>query len=353
MTDPGYGSITGVIMASESYIPSQNGLPHQGDIWGGLMGMKLKAPIAYPWLSLNKLQGGDTAVWVGQGNADGSFNIPNVPPGDYFLSYWDENLHYILDWVQVTVEPGQVSDVGIRSLIGWFMEYSGTVFLDYNENGRRDDGEPGVPDYLVVLRDRDNTEIDRMSIASVTDENGSYALDKAYPMTAWMVLEAYSDIYRTTGITFQASNQPEETTILGPIVDVGVLPILGQWGRLDWGVKFYDPGTNGGIAGSVFYDTARAEDEGRFAGAEPWQPGIPDLEMQLYATVKNAEGIALTDTVPGPDYGAFVKGPLLATTTTERFVRATGCQPRDAEGNPVTFPSLPPATDQYDCLEAY
>jgi hypothetical protein len=353
IADPGYGSITGVIMASESYIPSQGGLPHQGDIWGGLMGMKLRAPIAYPWLSLNSLQGGDVAVWVGQGNADGSFQIPNVPPGEYFLSYWDENLHYILDWVQLTVSPGKVTDIGIRSLIGWFMDYSGTVFLDYNENGRRDTGEPGVPDYLVVLRDRDNTEIDRMSIASVTAADGSYALEKAYPMTAWMVLEAYSDIYRTTGVTFQAGNQPEETTTLGPIVDVAVLPILGQWGRLDWGVKPYNPGTNGGIAGTVFYDTVRAEDEARYAGAEPWQPGIPDLEMRLYSTVKNAEGIPLTVTTPGPDYGALIKGTLLATTTTEEFVRATGCQPRDAEGDPVTFPSLPPATDQYDCLEAY
>ncbi|MFN2183931.1 MAG: SdrD B-like domain-containing protein [Anaerolineae bacterium] len=353
IADPGYGSITGVIMASESYIPSQGGLPHQGDIWGGLMGMKLRAPIAYPWLSLNSLQGGDVAVWVGQGNADGSFEIPNVPPGDYFLSYWDENLHYISDWVQLTVNPSEVTDIGIRSLIGWFTDYSGTVFLDYNENGRRDSGEPGVPDYLVVLRDRDNTEIDRMSVSSVTDANGNYAFEKAYPMSAWMVLEAYSDVYRTTGVTFQASNQPEETTILGPIVDVEVLPILGQWGRLDWGVKFYEPGTNGGIAGTVFYDTMRAEDEARFAGAEPWQPGIPNLEMRLYATVKNAEGVPLTVTTPGPDYGALIKGTLLATTTTEKFVRATGCQPRDAEGNPVTFPSLPPATDEYDCLEGY
>ena len=93
-----------------------------------------------------------------------------------------------------------------------------------------DPGEPGVPDYLVVLRDRDNTEIDRMSIASVTDENGFYELEKGYPMTFWMVLEAYSDLYHTTGVTFQASNQPEETTILGNGVDVGVLPILSQSG---------------------------------------------------------------------------------------------------------------------------
>jgi hypothetical protein len=353
--EPDTGTIRGVIMAISSYSPSQGGLPHQGDIWGGLMGVKIERPIAHPWLALNDLQNGDTAVWVGQGNADGSFEIPNVPPGDYFLSYWDEKQHFILDWVQVTVQSNEVTDVGVRTMTSWFAEFYGTVFLDENENGRQDPGESGVPDYLVVLRDRDNTEIDRMSIAAMTDVNGFYELEKGYPMTSWMVLEAYSDIYRTTGITFQGSNQLEETTVLGPIVDVAVLPILSQRGRLDWGVKFYDPGTNGGIAGSVFYDTVRAEDEGRFAGAEPWQPGIPELTMNLYATVPCGTTGATCDAGGMFELeadGSYAKGPLLNSAVTENFVRPKDCQPRDVNGDPVDFPSMPPATGGYDCLEA-
>jgi hypothetical protein len=352
---PGTGSIQGVIMAISSYTPSQGGLPHQGDIWGGLMGVKLERPIAYPWLALNDLQNGDTAVWVGQGNADGSFEIPDVPPGDYSLTYWDQKQHFILDFVQVTVQPNEVADVGVRTMTGWFQEYAGHVFLDYNENGRMDPGEPGVPDYLVVLRDRDNTEIDRMSISALTDSTGFYEFEKAYPMTSWMVLEAYHDLYRTTGVTFQAGNQPEETTLLEPMVDIAVLPILSQNARLDWGVKPYDPGTNGGIAGTVFYDTMRAEDDAAYAGAEPYQPGIPDLTMNLYATVP------CTATTPTCDAsgtyalegdGSYAKGALLNTTVTENFVRPKDCQPRDVNGDPVTFPSLPPSTGGYDCLEA-
>jgi len=344
--DATYGSITGVIMGITTYSPSQGGLPHQGDIWGGLMGAKLDEPIAYPWLSLNSLQGGDTAVWVGRGEADGSFQIDNVPPGTYFLSYWDENQHYILDWVQVEVEAATTTDVGVRTMTNWFTKWFGTVFLDYNENGYRDEGEPGVPDYLVVLRDRDNTEIDRMSIASATDENGDWALEKGYPMSSWMVLEAYSDVYHTTGVTYQASNATEPTTVLGNIVDVGVLPIFSQWGRLDWGVHPYEPGTHGDIAGSVFYDTVRAEDDARYAGAEPWQPGIPDLEMRLYDTVKNPDGSFVFEAD-----GSYSKGALLATTVTERFERPKNCQPLDLYGDPVDFPSFPPATGDYDCLE--
>jgi hypothetical protein len=351
---PGTGTIRGVIMAITSYSPSQDGLPHQGDIWGGLMGVKLERPIAYPLLALNDLQNGDTAVWVGRGSEDGSFEIPDVPPGDYSLTYWDEKQHFILDFVQLTVQANKTTDVGVRTMTGWFSEWYGHVFLDYNENGRQDPLEPGVPDYLVVLRDRDNTEIDRMSISSLTDSTGFYELEKGYPMTSWMVLEAYSDIYRTTGVTYQASNQPEETTVLGPIVDVGVLPILSQRGRLDWGVKFYEPGINGGIAGTVFYDTMRAEDDARYAGAEPYQPGVPDLTVNLYATVPcGTTGAACdaTDTYELAADGSYAKGALLNTTVTENFVRPKDCQPRDVNGDPVTFPSLPPSTGGYDCLE--
>ncbi|MBU1750553.1 MAG: IPT/TIG domain-containing protein [Chloroflexi bacterium] len=343
---PDAGSIKGVIVGVQMYVPLVGGLPYQGGIWGGLSGAKIDRPIANCWISLADLQNGDTAIWVGQGNADGSFEIPNVPPGNYSFTYWDENQHYILDWVQVTVQPNQETDMGVKFLTGWFTEYYGSVFYDNNENGKRDPDEAGVPDYLVVLRDRDNTEIDRMSISALTDENGNYILEKAYPMGSWMVLEAYNDLYRTTGITFQASNQPEETTILGAGVDVGVLPMLGQSGRLDWGVKFYEPDTNGGIVGTVSYDTMRAEDNARYAGAEPYQPGIPGLTMNLYATVKDIDGNFVFEAD-----GAYKKGPLLNTTETETYVRPQDCQARDVDGNPIDFPALPPATGGHDCLE--
>ncbi|HSJ52480.1 MAG TPA: hypothetical protein VLC52_01935, partial [Anaerolineae bacterium] len=351
---PNGGSLTGVIAGITAYTPSTGGLPHQGDIWGGLLGVKIEETIAYPWLSLSALQGGDTAIWTGMGNADGSFRIDNIPPGDYFLAYWDYNQHYILDFVQVPVQAGEVTDVGVRTMTNWFTKWYGKVFLDYNENGRMDPGEPGIPDVTVVLRDRDNTEIDRMSIASVSDATGKWALEKGYPMGSWMVLEAYSDIYRTTGVTYQASNAKEETTILGGIVDMAALPIFSQAGRLDWGVKFYDPGTNGGIAGTVFYDTVRAEDDAAYAGAEPWQPGIPDLTLQLWAPVP-CPGLAATCDASGlyllEADGSYAKGALLNETVTENFVRPKDCQPLDVYGDPVDFPSFPPSTGGYDCLE--
>jgi hypothetical protein len=342
----GDGAIKGVIMGASTYIPAKGGLPYIGDTFGGFMGSKLHRPINRPWLSLNDLQRGDLAVWVGRGNPDGSFYIPNVPDGSYFLAYWDAELHYILDFVQVTVEGGLVSDVGIRMLTGWFTEITGTVFHDFNENGKQDPGEPGIAHYNVILKDRDNTEIDRMSIAATTDAQGYYELPKGYPMGSWMVLEAYNDLFRTTGITYQTFNMQEEETILGAIVNIGILPVLGQPVRLDWGVKPYSPDETGGIAGTVFYDTVRAEDDAQYAGVEPWQPGIPGLRMELYSAVMNVFGepIRTSD-------GSYQKGSLLAVEETETFERPRGCQALDVNGDPIDFPVLPPAEFDKDCLE--
>ena len=58
-------------------------------------------------------------------------------------------------------------------------------------------------------------------------------------MTQWLVLEAYNDLYYTTGVTYQADNQPTPTTVLGAGVDVSMLPIIGLSGRMDWGVHAY------------------------------------------------------------------------------------------------------------------
>ena len=40
---------------------------------------------------------------------------------------------------------------------------------------------------------------------------------------------------------------------------------------------------NGGISGVVIYPTTRAEDDPRFGAAEEWEPGIPRVQVNLYA----------------------------------------------------------------------
>lgn len=376
----GTGSIHGVVEKVKVYVPTNGGvggLP--GQIWGGLAGAKLDRPIPFPWVTLTDLTAGDTAVWVGRGDVNGAFTIPNVPAGNYTLTWWDDKLNHILDLVNVTVGPGEAVDMGILPLTGWWTEFEGYVFNDLNRNGIRDPGEPGIANFGLTMRKRENSLMDRGATAVTTDAAGHYVMENAYPMTQWLVMEAYNDRFYTTGVTFQADNQPTPTTVLGAGVDVSVLPIIGLSGRLDWGVHAYDPsGTNGidprngGIVGTVSYDTTRNELDARYAFVEDWQPGIPGLTVNLYAPVDcPLDGVTPCDDLLGgqgyyalaPD-GSYAKGQLLNTYVTERWQRpglnGDGvCVPRGVDGAPLAYPAIQQVTNRFgdatdpsgDCLE--
>lgn len=210
----GGATISGVVDIYRVYVPSAGGLPVGGDIFGGLSGGKLDGPIERPWLALSDLDNGDTAVWVGQGDVNGAFSIPHVPDGTYTLTWWDEPQDYILAIQNVTVANGEATDLGVLPLTGWWTEYTGYVFNDANRNGVMDwtdsnhdgcpqanEGETGVPNFGLTMRRRENTLMDRGTTAVGTDACGFYRFESAYPMTQWLVMEAYSDLYYTTGIT--------------------------------------------------------------------------------------------------------------------------------------------------------
>lgn len=355
LTDPSAsGEIRGVVAAAEVYVPFAGGLPYSGNLWGGFAGSKISHVVDRPWVALADLQQGDTAVWIGRGNPDGSFRIPNVPDGDYFLSYWDDPNLYIFDWVQVSVRNGEVVDLGVLFLTGWFTSIEGYVFMDDNENGKMDPGEHGVTDFPILMRRRENSEMDRGAILTTSGPGGYYQLENVYPLNQWIIMEAYLDNYYTTGVTYKVFNQPQETTILGNGVDIGVMPVIGQSARVDWGVKPYAPGTNGGIAGTVFYDTTRNELDPRYQAIEPWAVGIPGLTVNLYAAVPCGSTGAPCDASGkyelAPD-GSYARGALLNTTLTETWERPQDCQARDVDGNVVAQTLLPPSSGGYDCLE--
>ncbi len=261
----------------------------------GLLGAKPKDPnpIHSLFVSFSDLNNGDQTVFVGHLTVmketavrSVAFNIPNVPDGDYVIGIWDEPQDYIFSVQNVSVRNGETVDLGSVSMLGWWTTIEGHVFNDTNENGKMDPGEPGIPNFFISMRTRENSVMDRGTAAVTTDANGYYWMESAYPMTQWLVEEAYADGFHTTGITYQADNQPEETTILGAGVDVNVHPVIGLGGRLDWGVKAYAPGTNGGIVGTISYDTTRNELDPSYAAIEDWQPSIADLTVNLYAPVR-------------------------------------------------------------------
>jgi len=362
----GSGSITGVVDQVKIYVPTTGGIGGlPGGIWGGLQGAKIDKPIAYPWVTLTNLGNGDTVVWVGQGDVNGRFTIPNVPAGTYTLTWWDEPQNTILDLVNVTVAAGESVDMGILPLTGWWTFFDGYVFNDTNRNGIKDPGEPGIAGYTLTMRKRENSLMDRGTTSATTDATGYFKFEAAYPMTQWLVMEAYDDLHYTTGVTYQADNQPTPTTVIGAGVDVSVHPIIGLGGRIDWGKHTYDATgrngidpRNGGIVGTVSYDTTRNETDPRYAAVEDWQPSIPNLTVNLFAPAAcgtTTFGCDATGRYALASDGSYALGPLLNTYLTETWQRPTGCVARGLDGTPMVNgvdEKVLPADPNGGCIEA-
>lgn len=357
----GSGTVTGLAMSINAYWPPVGGITGEP----GLLGGEPDFPIDRPWVALSDLNGGDTAVYIGQGNPDGTFSISGVPDGDYALGVWDEPQNHIFNFMNITVQNGETVDLGAISMMGWWTTLEGYVFNDINENGKREEGEPGIPNFPIVMRKRDNTVMDRGAVLVPTDASGYYYMENAYPLTQWFIEEAYADGFRTTGITFQADNQPQETTVLGSGVDVNVLPIIGLGGRLDWGVKQYAPGTNGGIVGTVSYDTTRNELDPSLAAVEDWQPGVPDITVNLYKPLECPYDDVTPCDINGfyalNEDGSFARGELLNQAITETWEQPrgsgspSGCVARNVNGDALTHGTdedVLPLDPAARCLEA-
>ncbi|MGB8649718.1 MAG: IPT/TIG domain-containing protein [Mycobacteriales bacterium] len=367
------GEVKGVAIAGLPYIGGQNGqvVPETG-----FAGAKSGGPISRPWVALSNLDQGDAQVYVGRGATNGSFDITNVPAGSYQLSIWDDDQDYILWSFNIGVTGGQVTDVGNKMIVGWFTHVHGTVFVDSNGNGRQDPGERAVPSFTLTVRERDNSLMDQATNTTITGDNGSYDLRETYPLGKWLVLEAFNTRYKTTGITYKGENETKATTKLGSLVDVNFLPIIGLGGEIDWGVQPYDPGTNGGIVGTVTYDTTRNELDAADSVTEAYQPGINGVPVHLYVPVpctaatlpENCHGGYQTEPAqiddpnnPGtlianPVAGALVKGPEAQDSyTSETWQPPRGCTARQYNGQPLTDQqALPPfgTTANALCVEA-
>ena len=182
-----------------------------------------------------------------------------MPDGTYQLTLVGREHDYILWSFNVTVRDGASTDAGNEMLVGWFTHIHGHVFIDANANGKRDPGEPACRASRSTIRERDNSLMDQYTNTTSTDVNGLYDVRETYPLSKWLVLEAFNTRYTTTGISYRGENETASTTKLGGLVDLDFLPVIGLGGEVDWGVKPFATGANGGIAGTVSYDTTRNE----------------------------------------------------------------------------------------------
>ena len=334
------GEIKGVVVAGLPYVGGQGGQVGPE----GWAGNKIEGPIKAPWVALSDLGAGDQQIYVGRGADNGTFDIKNVPNGTYQLTMWDDDQDYIIYSVNVDVAGGALTDVGTEMLVGWFTHIKGSVFVDANGNGKKDTGENGVAGFALTVRERDNTTMDQATNTATTDDSGNYDIRETYPMGKWLVLEAFNTRYQTTGITYRAANEPTATTKLGSLVDLSFLPIIGLGAQIDWGVQPYAAGTNGGIVGTVSYDTTRNELDPAQAATESYSPGIPDVPVSLYNSVPCDATTPADITINcrlGKKVdlatGALLKGNQIGGSyTSETWAPPRGCTARDYKGTPLT-----------------
>ena len=156
--------------------------------------------VANCWVGLNTTQlGGATrGIYAAPCNEDSSFSITGVPPGIYQLVVWDTFLDHIIGFrAAVVPQTGGVVEMGKVKLLAWFARQDHFVFNDINENGKRDEGEPGIPEQAVNLRFRDGTIYQSFP----TDAEGYVPFDEVFPFFHWQVAEVDFLRFKATGVT--------------------------------------------------------------------------------------------------------------------------------------------------------
>ncbi len=302
----------------------------------------------------------------------GDFDVPNVPPGDYMLSVWDFDQNNILYSQNVTVRPGEQTDMDTLRLAQWWAWIHGTVFDDTNENGKQDPGEKGIPHQLLTVRERSNALYEHGT--NLADDRRERPLRAARRLPARPVARARAvrgrlqdHRHHVAGGAGEGRRPPSSASA----VDVNFLPWIGQGATIDWGKKPYTASENGGIVGVVSYGTTRNELDPDEAVTEDWQPGIAGLTMHIYRAVRDANG----DVVHNPDGSVQVEGQAAdgsgtptdigPTYTTEQWDRPVDCQSFDADGDRVSYPFLADyasftaglplsiTADHHGCVEAH
>ena len=274
--DPGTGEITGTARNWQGWPPF--------DV------LTLDEPVSRPFVALSNAAT-DQMVYVGRGDADGDFDLRDVPAGTYNMAIWDEQLTYIMRFKPVTVgagetvsandEPDTNGEVGV-GVSRWFGWLDGQVYKDTNANGVRDPGEPAIANTDMDQRWRDG------SIKEVTftgpDGRYEYPTAEGGPLGKWVINEQGFTRFGVSGASVHDEHTGAVTHIegnQGGDLLTNQLLLEGHRATVDWGKVDYPPGTPGQIAGVTYWSTTRNEFDARFQAHEDYEPGVPDVTVNL------------------------------------------------------------------------
>ncbi|MCP4992915.1 MAG: hypothetical protein GY934_03880 [Gammaproteobacteria bacterium] len=275
------------------------------------------------WIAVNENAAGPNRYAM-PCNDDSSFSIPNVPAGSYEMRVFDKALDIVIASYTFTVDPtgtcngGQSCDFGEVAVFNWFNRLTAYLFNDTDQDGFWDPDEIPVlaESGPVNIRWRDGTIYQSFP----TDFGGAAPFDELFPFFHWMVAEVGFTAKKATGATIIVDDGGEVDTTTdafpgygelnpqaqsenggagwrtetGPVLTQAFQGFLGQTNVIHFGKAEYltldfsnfPPiyvGENGGISGIVFNTVTRAENDPEIAVAEEWEPGVPRVQVNLYA----------------------------------------------------------------------
>jgi FtsP/CotA-like multicopper oxidase with cupredoxin domain len=150
-----------------------------------------------PWVALNAGAVNGNLLYAGPTDADGHFEISGVPSGSYQLVVFDSALDVIIGSKVINVSAPTDVALGAQPVFSWFHRVYHFVFEDQDEDGYRDDNEPGIPEQAVNIRWRDGT----MYQSSATDRSGFVPFEETFPFFSWQVAEVDYTRLKATGVT--------------------------------------------------------------------------------------------------------------------------------------------------------
>ena len=256
----------------------------------------------------------------------------------------------------------------------WRTNLSTSTFIDVNGDGVRQDGEPGLPLVATNIRYRDgsigffnNTDLEgnagfnevfpflnwlvvetdytrykTTGVHVVNDTGGpvdggagcdgtpasgcgTSAIAAHVANTFESPTAHVPDLLRTPGTrycadgdcatpgSFDAANGKGSSGRVDPgwVPSEGWQGLLGQTSFLEFGKKPYEKGENGGVHGHVIYASTRPFDDPALLLQLSWEPGVPNVKVNLYKVGAAADGtdsLTLVDTTTTTSFDDWAQG---------------------------------------------
>jgi hypothetical protein len=142
-------------------------------------------------------------------NADGTFEIDNLPPGSWRVTTFDQWNDALVDGLSTPVGLGSganatcpgtgtsatVCDMGDVAATQWETNLYTRTFIDDNKDGVSQSTEDGIPLLNVAVRLRDGSIENLLA----TDFTGTANFNETFPLFSWYVVETDVTRYKNTG----------------------------------------------------------------------------------------------------------------------------------------------------------